>query len=118
MLFSATSRRDLTRRIAGLESDLRSANMELYFYQVSEWYCSRFLPASPFKTLVWVLAIVIVAVAAKGIFEFWQESLVGRVVNSSLYDLRNRPPRHNEPERATVAKARIEHRVSRRLFFL
>jgi ATP-binding cassette subfamily B protein/subfamily B ATP-binding cassette protein MsbA len=33
---------------------------------------------------------VVVAVAIKGFFEFWQESLVGSVVNLSLYDLRNR----------------------------
>ena len=82
--------RDLTRRIAGLENNLQSANMQLYFYQVAEWYCTRFLPVSPFKTLACVLAFVVIAVAVKGIFEFGQESLVGRVVNSSLYDLRNR----------------------------
>jgi ATP-binding cassette subfamily B protein/subfamily B ATP-binding cassette protein MsbA len=82
--------RDLTRLIAGLESDLRAAHVELYFYRVAEWYCARFLPTSPFKTLACVLAFVVLAVAIKGIFEFGQESLVGRVVNLSLYDLRNR----------------------------
>jgi ATP-binding cassette subfamily B protein/subfamily B ATP-binding cassette protein MsbA len=82
--------RDVTRVIAGLESDLRAARMELWFYQVADWHCSRFLPTDPFLTLVCVLVAVVVAVAVKGIFEFGQESLVGRVVNSSLYDLRNR----------------------------
>jgi ATP-binding cassette subfamily B protein/subfamily B ATP-binding cassette protein MsbA len=82
--------RDLTRTIAGLESDSRAANLNLYFYRVAEWYCSRFLPSDPFRTLACVLAFILGAFAVKGIFEFWQESLVGRVVNLSLYDLRNR----------------------------
>src|SRR5581483_5359855 len=36
------------------------------------------------------VGLVVLAVAIKGFFEFWQESLVGSVVNLSLYDLRNR----------------------------
>src|SRR5581483_4305534 len=43
-----------------------------------------------FNTLVVLIGLVVVAVAIKGFFEFWQESLVGSVVNLSLYDLRNR----------------------------
>jgi ATP-binding cassette, subfamily B, bacterial MsbA len=82
--------RDLTRQIAGLESDLRSANVELYLYRVAEWYFSRFLPTDPFLTLVCVLGLVVVGVGVKGFFEFGQESLVGSVVNLSLLDLRNR----------------------------
>jgi ATP-binding cassette subfamily B protein/subfamily B ATP-binding cassette protein MsbA len=82
--------RDLTRQIAGLESDLRSANVELYLYRVAEWYFARFLPTDPFLTLVCVLGLVIVGVGVKGFFEFGQESLVGSVVNLSLLDLRNR----------------------------
>jgi ATP-binding cassette, subfamily B, bacterial MsbA len=48
------------------------------------------LPASPFRTLALVICLVIVGVAIKCFFEFGQESLVGSVVNRSLYDLRNR----------------------------
>src|SRR5438477_468277 len=37
-----------------------------------------------------VIGFVVLAVAIKGFFEFWQETLVGSVVNLSLFDLRNR----------------------------
>src|SRR5207253_9970518 len=37
-----------------------------------------------------VLGLVVLAVAIKGFFEFAQESLVGGVVNRTLFDLRNR----------------------------
>src|SRR5204863_9774187 len=47
-------------------------------------------PDKPFRTLVWVIVAVFASVAIKGFFEFWQESLVGSVVNRSLFDLRNR----------------------------
>ena len=36
------------------------------------------------------MLIVVLAVVLRGIFEFWQESLVGAVVNRSQFDLRNR----------------------------
>jgi subfamily B ATP-binding cassette protein MsbA len=82
--------REVTYSITKLESDLRSANWRLYFYQVGAWYCSRFFPDDPFQTLAWILVVVVVGVAVRGVFEFWQESLVGSVVNLSLFDLRNR----------------------------
>jgi ATP-binding cassette subfamily B protein/subfamily B ATP-binding cassette protein MsbA len=82
--------RDLSPKITKLESDLWYANLRLYFYQVGAWYCSRFFPEDPFRTLAWILVLVVVGVAIRGFFEFWQESLVGSVVNLSLFDLRNR----------------------------
>jgi ATP-binding cassette subfamily B protein/subfamily B ATP-binding cassette protein MsbA len=50
----------------------------------------RYLPTDRFQTLAALIGLVVVAVAIKGFFEFWQESMVGSVVNLSLYDLRNR----------------------------
>jgi ATP-binding cassette, subfamily B, bacterial MsbA len=82
--------RNLTRDITKLERDLQSQNMQLYLYGVAKWYCSRFLPSDPFMTLVCIIGLVVVGVAVRGVFEFWQESLVGSVVNLSLFDLRNR----------------------------
>jgi ATP-binding cassette subfamily B protein/subfamily B ATP-binding cassette protein MsbA len=82
--------RDLTSDIAKVENKLSSASTRLYRYRLAEWYISRFLPADRFLTLAWVIFVVVVAVAVKGFFEFWQESLVGSVVNLSLFDLRNR----------------------------
>src|ERR1700737_2964780 len=48
------------------------------------------VPTDRFRTLALLIGLVVVAVAVKGFFEFWQDSLVGSVVNLSLFDLRNR----------------------------
>jgi ATP-binding cassette subfamily B protein/subfamily B ATP-binding cassette protein MsbA len=47
------------------------------------------LPTDKFETFCWIVAGVILSVAVKGIFEFFQESLVGWVVCRTLFDLRN-----------------------------
>ena len=47
-------------------------------------------PPDRFQTLAWVIGLLVVGVAVKCFFEFGQESLVGSVVNLSLFDLRNR----------------------------
>ena len=76
---------------AGLaDEDLFRELGSLYRTRLLKWFCDRFLPRDRFQTLVWVIGWVVVAVAIKGFFEFWQESLVGSVVNLSLFDLRNR----------------------------
>ena len=36
-----------------------------------------------------IISLVVLAMVLKGFFEFWQETLVGSVVNRSLYDIRN-----------------------------
>jgi ATP-binding cassette subfamily B protein/subfamily B ATP-binding cassette protein MsbA len=82
--------RDLTSRLSRLEGDLQSANRMLYFHEVIEFEAERFLPTDPFKTLAWVIGLVVAAVALRGVFEFAQDTLVGSVVNLSLFDLRNR----------------------------
>ncbi len=79
-----------TRFLAKLDSDLQSANRALYRTQLLKWYCDKFLPRDRFQALAWVIGLVVVAVAVKGFFEFWHESLVGSVVNLALFDLRNR----------------------------
>jgi ATP-binding cassette subfamily B protein/subfamily B ATP-binding cassette protein MsbA len=82
--------RDNTNQIAKLETHLDSASTKLYWYRIAELYISKFLPQDRFLTLAWVIGMVVLAVGIKGFFEFWQESLVGSVVNLSLFDLRNR----------------------------
>ena len=46
-------------------------------------------PTDRFQTLALIVALIMMAMLLKGFFEFWQESLVGGVVNKSLYDMRN-----------------------------
>jgi ATP-binding cassette subfamily B protein/subfamily B ATP-binding cassette protein MsbA len=84
------AQRDLTVRQLSLQRKLERANSELWRLLVAKKYIVRFLPNDCFLTLVWVFALVVVVVFAKGFFEFWQEVLVGSAVNLSLFDLRNR----------------------------
>jgi subfamily B ATP-binding cassette protein MsbA len=82
--------RDLTSSMAHIEGKLNTERWWLYCYQIEKVYLNRFLPTDPFETLAWIFAVVVISVAVKGFFEFWQESLVGSIVNLSLFDLRNR----------------------------
>jgi ATP-binding cassette subfamily B protein/subfamily B ATP-binding cassette protein MsbA len=82
--------RDLAGALAKCEGKLGPARRNMWLYQMARKYIYAFLPNQPFLTLVWVIVAVVVTVAVKGFFEFWQESLVGSVVNRSLFDLRNR----------------------------
>jgi len=82
--------RKLTHKLARVESELESSRHELYRYQVLKKYIDAYFPTDCFQTLALVLGLVVLAVIIKGFFEFWQETLVGSVVNRSLFDLRNR----------------------------
>src|SRR5262245_51051442 len=81
--------RKLSGNLADWESKLESARHELYRYQVAKRVIVAFVPTSKFQTLALLMGLVIAAVALKGVFEFCQETLVGNVVNRSLFDLRN-----------------------------
>ena len=75
--------------LADAESKLESARHELYRYQVAKRFIDMLLPTGKFQTLALIMGLLVVAVAIKGVFEFCQETLVGQVVNRSLFDLRN-----------------------------
>jgi subfamily B ATP-binding cassette protein MsbA len=77
------------RGLAEVESKLENAHRELYYLHVAKKYIDMLMPEGRFATLALVLAIVALAVAVKGVFEFCQETLVGNVVGRSLFDLRN-----------------------------
>lgn len=81
--------RDLASDLAKYQSKLDSETTALYRYQVAKKYIFLFFPHDRFQSLMWVVVMVVIAVAVKGFFEFWQESLVGSAVNLSLFDLRN-----------------------------
>jgi ATP-binding cassette subfamily B protein/subfamily B ATP-binding cassette protein MsbA len=82
--------RDNANDLARLQSKISTESSKLYYYEVAQRYIDRYVPPGRFETLAWVIALVVVGVAVKCFFEFAQESLVGSVVNLSLYDLRNR----------------------------
>jgi ATP-binding cassette subfamily B protein/subfamily B ATP-binding cassette protein MsbA len=82
--------RNLANACRALDAKIGWGSWRLYWYRVASWYMSRFLPSDRFVCLTCIFGLVIIGVAGKGFFEFWQDSLVGSVVNLSLYDLRNR----------------------------
>jgi ATP-binding cassette, subfamily B, bacterial MsbA len=83
-------KRDLDRELLKLEGKLGPNRSSLYYYRVARKYIYDFLPTDCFLTLAWVIGLVVAGVALKCFFEFAQESLVGSIVNLSLFDLRNR----------------------------
>jgi len=82
--------------------------------QIARKYIFNLLPTRPFDTLALVIAMVLVSVGLKGIFEFGQDSLVGSVVNLSLFDLRNRflSQRHS-PRRQQFRRGRHHELMAR-----
>jgi subfamily B ATP-binding cassette protein MsbA len=82
-------RRDLSRELAKLEGRLETHRTDLRHALLAKKYIDP-LPSDGFKVLLWLFGSVVVGVAIKGCFEFSQDSLVGSVVNLSLFDLRNR----------------------------
>ncbi len=83
-------RRNVSSKLLGLEGKLQTARRKLYWYQVLRDKVIAPLPRDCFQSLVVIVVVVLVGVAIKCFFEFVQESLVGSVVNSSIFDLRNR----------------------------
>jgi subfamily B ATP-binding cassette protein MsbA len=85
-----TNERQLNGRIAKADGVLKAAQDYLYRLHVAKRYIDLYCPTDRFQTLVAMLLMVVIAVALRGLFEFWQESLVGAVVSRSLFTLRNR----------------------------
>jgi ATP-binding cassette, subfamily B, bacterial MsbA len=95
---SLNNRSKEMQRISGLIADLEgsiedSVSARWRYLQLKN-HIIRFLPNDRFQTLTLVLGIVLLGIALKGFFEFWQEYLVGSVMNRTLYDLRNKFYRH------------------------
>jgi ATP-binding cassette, subfamily B, bacterial MsbA len=88
--FVEREKRALANDLARIESKLETARNDMRWLLNTKRYFDDWMPANPFGTLVWLFFLVVVAVALRGLFEFGQETLVGSVVNRTLYDVRNR----------------------------
>lgn len=75
--------------ISQLEGKLHRLSRNVYWFQAGKCFFERIIPVEHFRALLCVFLILIIGVAARGIFEFWHEALVGSVVNLTLYDMRN-----------------------------
>jgi ATP-binding cassette subfamily B protein/subfamily B ATP-binding cassette protein MsbA len=81
--------RRLNAEQADVQGKLRDLNSRLYWTRLLQAQVLRFLPTGQFETFVWIMVAVVIGVALKGFFDFWQEVLVGSVVNRTTFDLRN-----------------------------
>src|ERR1017187_1283220 len=85
-----TKERKLNASMQAVEATLTASRRDLYILQVAKRFLDNHCPTDKFETLFAVLLLVVLAVVLRGIFEFWQESLVGGVVSRALFTLRNR----------------------------
>lgn len=85
-----TELRHLQTEIAKVEAELNSAQSELFQFRYVKKFIDNYCPEGRFETLLAVMIIVVVGCIVRGSFEFYQESLVGGIVNRSLFTLRNR----------------------------
>jgi ABC-type multidrug transport system fused ATPase/permease subunit len=72
-----------------LDREIQTSRKWLGRYQRMKPVIDRYLPNDSFKTLVLLVVAVFVGVAIKGLFMFSQEILVARVMQLTLFDLRN-----------------------------
>src|SRR5579884_3094134 len=82
--------RDLNGALSKLESKLSPVRFRLWLFLNGQKFVNKFVPQDCFLALAWVICLVILGIIIKCCFEFAQESLVGSIVNLSLFDLRNR----------------------------
>jgi ABC-type multidrug transport system fused ATPase/permease subunit len=82
-------RAGLVHRRARLGHDLAENTRWLGRYQWLQPRVNRYLPDESFKTLLLLLALVMTGVAVKGLFLFLQEVLVAKIMQRSLFDIRN-----------------------------
>jgi ATP-binding cassette, subfamily B, bacterial MsbA len=80
----------VTRDLDTKESKLAACRSTEWRYQQLKHYVIRHMPEDMFQSLAILLGAVVIAVAVRGFFEFWQEYLVGIVVARTILDLRNR----------------------------
>lgn len=81
--------RNCAGAIAQLEGKLHRLSRNIFWFQTAKCFFIRFIPVDHFRALLCVFGILVTGVALRGIFEFWHESLVGSVVNLTLFDMRN-----------------------------
>jgi ABC-type multidrug transport system fused ATPase/permease subunit len=79
----------LIRRRADYEKELAGHTLWLGRYQWLRPRIAQFLPQDAFRSLVVLMIAVMIGVAIKGLFMFLQEFLVARIMNLTIFDIRN-----------------------------
>jgi subfamily B ATP-binding cassette protein MsbA len=91
---SERARVELAQAIERQESEHSRMLWELRYHERLQPYIQRYVPVDRGRTLVLVVSLLMVGVALKGIFSFFNESLVGGVTQLTMFDLRNALHRH------------------------
>lgn len=86
----ANARIRLTAQIDRAQFKVLKANVTLARLRWLQKFYSRCFPDDRFATLVWLMGVFVSAIAMKGFFEFWQESLVGSAAARTILQLRTR----------------------------
>jgi len=79
----------LTRRLHEIQQETASRETVLKRCKALQPYVDQYLPNDPFKSLLLLIALVMLGVALKGFFMFLQEVLVADVMQSTLRNIRN-----------------------------
>ena len=69
--------------------DLAKADLWNWRFRKAEPYIKRFLPDNGFKTLLLVIALVMIGTMGKGFFLFLQDVLVSDLTQLTIFDIRN-----------------------------
>ena len=80
---------ELDRRKARWDRDLADAENWNWRYHQVEPFIKRYLPDNGFKTLLLVIALVMVGTMGKGFFLFLQDVLVSDLTQLTIFDIRN-----------------------------
>jgi ATP-binding cassette subfamily B protein/subfamily B ATP-binding cassette protein MsbA len=70
--------------------NLAAAERNFLWTQKLHRFVKEYLPPDPFRVLCLIFGLVFLGVVLKGIFDFFQESLVASFVYHTIFDLRNR----------------------------
>jgi subfamily B ATP-binding cassette protein MsbA len=79
----------INHRLVDIDNQIRKQHWWKWVYQVISPYVQRYLPSDSFKSLVLLIAAVMVGVGLKGLSAFLQEVLVADVMQHTLLDIRN-----------------------------
>ena len=80
---------DAQRRITRLQSDIKTENKRQEWNQTLKPYITKYAPKSAFKTLVWLIAFMIIGTIFRGLFLMGNMVLVARVGQRTVLDLQN-----------------------------
>jgi len=85
---AAEQRRNLEVRLRGVESRCDAEQKALDRFRLVKPYVDRFLPASPFLTLVLIVVVILLGTAVKDVFLVVNSILVARLAELTTFDLR------------------------------